>query len=116
MLGLAALDSTATPCYDHDTARRWLMSALIAAMTPGELASRLAENLQSCSLRPELLELTPQALTALSNAGLLSAALWNWKMATSEISHENGALIATFSDGVRTQLANDRALKEAQYL
>lgn len=35
-------------------------------------------------------------------------------MATSEISHENSALIATFSDGVRTQLANGRALKEAQ--
>lgn len=31
-----------------------------------------------------------------------------------EISHENGALIATFSDGVRTQLANGQALKEAQ--
>ncbi len=54
------------------------------------------------SLRPELLELTPQALTALSMPVLLSAALRNWKNGNvPEISHENGSLIATFSDGVR---------------
>lgn len=48
VLGLAALDSTATPCYDHDTARALVnVGAQIAAMTPGELASWLAENLQS---------------------------------------------------------------------
>lgn len=44
------------------------------------------------SLRPELLELTPQALTALSNAGLLSAVLRNWKMATSRKSAMRTAL------------------------
>ncbi len=48
VLGLAALDSTATPCYDHDTAQALVnVGAQIAAMTPGELASWLAENLQS---------------------------------------------------------------------
>lgn len=48
VLGLAALDSTATPCYDRDTARALVnVGAQIAAMTPGELASWLAENLQS---------------------------------------------------------------------
>ncbi len=33
------------------------------------------------SLRPELLELTPQALTALSNAGFVKRALRNWRLA-----------------------------------
>ncbi len=48
VLGLAALDSSATPCYDHDTAQALVnVGAQIAAMTPGELASWLAENLQS---------------------------------------------------------------------
>lgn len=48
VLGLAALDSTATPCYDRDTAQALVnVGAQIAAMTPGELASWLAENLQS---------------------------------------------------------------------
>ncbi len=44
VLGLAALDSTATPCYDRDTAQALVnVGAQIAAMTPGELASWLAE-------------------------------------------------------------------------
>lgn len=61
------------------------------------------------SLRPELLELTPQALTALSNAGFVKRSLKELENGNvPEISHENGALIATFSDGVRTQLANSR--------
>lgn len=48
LLGLAALDSTATPCYDHEMAQALVNAgAQIAAMTPGELASWLAENLQS---------------------------------------------------------------------
>lgn len=48
VLGLAALDSTATPCYDRDMAQALVnVGAQIAAMTPGELASWLAENLQS---------------------------------------------------------------------
>ncbi|NYY76950.1 hypothetical protein DMI62_19265, partial [Escherichia coli] len=47
VLGLAALDSTTTPCYDRDMAQALVnVGAQIAAMTPGELAS-LAENLQS---------------------------------------------------------------------
>lgn len=67
------------------------------------------------SLRPELLELTPQALTALSNAGFVKRSLKELENGNvPEISHENGALIATFSDGVRTQLANGQALKEAR--
>lgn len=67
------------------------------------------------SLRPELLELTPQALTALSNAGFVKRSLKELENGNvPEISHENSALIATFSDGVRTQLANSQALKEAQ--
>ncbi|NUC25818.1 SWIM zinc finger family protein, partial [Escherichia coli] len=67
------------------------------------------------SLRPELLELTPQALTALSNAGFVKRSLKELENGNvPEICHENGALIATFSDGVRTRLANSQALKEAQ--
>lgn len=66
------------------------------------------------SLRPELLELTPQALTALSNAGFVKRSLKELENGNvPEISHENGALIATFSDGIRTQLASGQALKEA---
>ncbi|CAI6177929.1 hypothetical protein DJICPGNB_09315 [Escherichia coli] len=46
VLGLAALDSTATPCYDRDMAQALVnVGAQIAAMTPGELASCGAENL-----------------------------------------------------------------------
>ncbi len=116
VLGLAALDSTATPCYDRDTAQALVnVGAQIAAMTPGELASSLCgESSVMNSLRPELLELTPQALTALSNAGFVKRSLGTENGNVPEISHENGALIATFSDGVRTQLANGQALKEAQ--
>ncbi|MEC9495504.1 MULTISPECIES: SWIM zinc finger family protein [Escherichia] len=67
------------------------------------------------SLRPELLELTPQALTALSNAGFVKRSLKELENGNvPDISHENGALIATFSDGIRTQLASGQALKEAQ--
>ncbi|HEP1062443.1 TPA: VWA domain-containing protein [Klebsiella aerogenes] len=48
VLGLAALDSNAFPSYDHDTAQALVnVGAQIAAMTPGELAAWLAENLQS---------------------------------------------------------------------
>lgn len=47
------------------------VGAQIAAMTPGELASWAGgEFTIMMPLRPELLEPTPQALTALSNAGL----------------------------------------------
>ncbi|MBY7301965.1 SWIM zinc finger family protein [Escherichia marmotae] len=67
------------------------------------------------SLRPELLELTPQALTALSNAGFVKRSLKELENGNiPEISHESGTLIATFSDGTRSQLANGQALKEAQ--
>ncbi|MBA7934792.1 VWA domain-containing protein [Klebsiella sp. RHBSTW-00215] len=48
VLGLAALDNTASPCYDHEMAQSLVnVGAQIAAMTPGELAAWLAENLQS---------------------------------------------------------------------
>lgn len=48
VLGLAALDNTATPQYDRDMARMLVNAgAQIAAMTPGELAAWLAEVLDS---------------------------------------------------------------------
>ncbi|HHU0327216.1 TPA: vWA domain-containing protein [Klebsiella aerogenes] len=48
VLGLAALDSHASPSYDRDTAQALVdVGARIAVMTPGELAAWLAENLQS---------------------------------------------------------------------
>ena len=44
VLGLAALDSKADPCYDRDTAARLVdAGAHVGAMTPGELAAWLAE-------------------------------------------------------------------------
>lgn len=67
------------------------------------------------ALHPELLELTPQALTALSNAGFVKRSLKELENGNiPQISHENGMLIATFSDGTRSQLASCQALKEAQ--
>ncbi|MBY7217390.1 SWIM zinc finger family protein [Escherichia marmotae] len=67
------------------------------------------------ALHPELLELTPQALTALSNAGFVKRSLKELENGNiPQISHENGTLIATFSDGTRSQLASGQALKEAQ--
>ncbi|AXU95050.1 MAG TPA: VWA domain-containing protein [Erwinia persicina] len=48
VLGLAALDNKAAPSYDREMAQRLVNAgAQIAAMTPGELAAWLAENLQS---------------------------------------------------------------------
>jgi len=47
VLGLAALDSTATPTYDHEMAARLVKAgAQIGAMTPGQLAGWLAEKVQ----------------------------------------------------------------------
>ena len=44
VLGLAALDSTANPCYDREMAQRLVNAgAHIGAMTPGELAVWLAQ-------------------------------------------------------------------------
>lgn len=46
-LGLAALDSSANPCYSRETAEAMVNAgAHIAAMTPGELAAWLAEKMQ----------------------------------------------------------------------
>lgn len=46
VLGLAALDSKADPCYDRDTAARLVKAgAHVGAMTPGELAAWLAEKI-----------------------------------------------------------------------
>lgn len=48
VLGLAALDAEARPAYDHDTAADLVRAgARVAAMTPGELAAWLAEQLQA---------------------------------------------------------------------
>ncbi len=47
VLGLAALDREADPMYDHDTARALVNEgAQVAAMTPGELAVWLAEQVR----------------------------------------------------------------------
>lgn len=46
-LGLAALDEQANPTYDHETARRLVqMGWHVAAMTPGELATWVAEKVR----------------------------------------------------------------------
>lgn len=66
-------------------------------------------------LRPELLELTPQALIALSNAGLVKRSqkeLDNGNVPELSLD-DNGTLTAVFSDGTRTRLEKDRALKES---
>lgn len=48
VLGLAALDSNAKPCYDHAMAARLVAAgAEVGAMTPGHLASWLAEKIRS---------------------------------------------------------------------
>lgn len=68
----------------------------------------------SAPVRNELLELTPQALTALSNAGFV-------KRSQKEIAAGNlplfsdagGVLTAQFSDGTLTRLNEGQALKEA---
>jgi Mg-chelatase subunit ChlD len=47
LLGLAALDEKANPTYDHDLAARLVqMGAQVGAMTPGELATWVAEKVQ----------------------------------------------------------------------
>ncbi|KQV42923.1 MULTISPECIES: VWA domain-containing protein [unclassified Duganella] len=48
VLGLAALDSSADPCYDKDMAARLVREgAHVGAMTPGQLAAWLAEKVRS---------------------------------------------------------------------
>lgn len=47
LLGLAALDENANPTYDHELAARLVhMGAHVGAMTPGELATWVAEKVQ----------------------------------------------------------------------
>jgi Mg-chelatase subunit ChlD len=47
LLGLAALDETADPCYDRDLAARLVaMGAHVGAMTPGELAEWVAQKVR----------------------------------------------------------------------
>jgi len=47
LLGLAALDSDAKPCYDHATAATLAgLGAHVGAMTPGELAAWVAEKVR----------------------------------------------------------------------
>jgi hypothetical protein len=47
LLGLAALDSRANPCYDHDTAGKMVqLGAHVGAMTPGELAEWVAQKVK----------------------------------------------------------------------
>jgi hypothetical protein len=48
VLGLAALDQDASPAYDHDCARRLVEAgAHVGAMTPGELATWIAEKVRA---------------------------------------------------------------------
>ena len=48
VLGLAALDATAKPVFDHDTAQRLVNAgAQVGAMTPGQLATWLAQQVQA---------------------------------------------------------------------
>lgn len=68
----------------------------------------------SAILRKELLELTPQALTALSNAGFVKRS--QKEIAAGNLpsfTDENGVLTATFSDGILTTLSQGQALKDA---
>ena len=47
LLGLAALDSKADPCYDRETAARLVaLGGHVAAMTPGELAEWVAQKVR----------------------------------------------------------------------
>jgi Mg-chelatase subunit ChlD len=47
LLGLAALDGNANPCYDRDLAQKLVnVGAHVAAMTPGELAQWVAEKVR----------------------------------------------------------------------
>ena len=47
LLGLAALDGTANPCYDQNTAQKMVnLGAEVGAMTPGELAAWVAEKVR----------------------------------------------------------------------
>lgn len=66
-------------------------------------------------LRSELLELTPQALIALSNAGFVKRS--QKEIAAGNLpsfSDKDGVLTAQFSDGIQTRLSQGQALKEAQ--
>lgn len=67
------------------------------------------------SLRHDLLELTPEALTALANAGFVKRAqkdLAAGQVPRLEVS-DDGAVTAQFEDGVRTHLAPGRTLRDA---
>lgn len=66
-------------------------------------------------LRPELLELTQQALMALSNAGFVKRSIKELDSGNiPELEQDDaGTLTALFNDGIRTRLAKDQALKES---
>lgn len=67
------------------------------------------------SLRQDLLELTPEALTALANAGFVKRAQKDVAaglLPRLEVSDE-GAVTAHFEEGVRTHLAPGRTLRDA---
>lgn len=66
-------------------------------------------------VRAELLELTPQALTALSNAGFVKRSLKELDAGNiPELTQQSdGTLSAHFSDGVHTRLAQGQSLKQA---
>ncbi|WP_455814751.1 SWIM zinc finger family protein [Pseudomonas graminis] len=68
----------------------------------------------SVTVRSELLELTPQALIALSNAGFVKRS--QKEIAAGNLpsfSDKDGVLTAQFSDGIQTRLSQGQALKEA---
>lgn len=68
------------------------------------------------NLRNDLLELTPEALTALANAGFVKRAqkdLAAGQLPRLEVA-DDGAITAHFDDGSRTHLAPGRTLRDAQ--
>ncbi|TCW79745.1 hypothetical protein C5O80_29775 [Burkholderia sp. SRS-46] len=70
----------------------------------------------SAAIRTDLLELTPEALTALANAGFVKRAQKD--VAAGLLPRletgEDGAVHAVFDDGVRTSLPPGRTLRDAQ--
>ena len=73
VLGLAALDEEANPAYDRELAQRLAdAGAHVGAMTPGR-AGGLRRRARG-PMRTDLLALTPDALAALTNRGLVKRA------------------------------------------
>ena len=68
------------------------------------------------ALRGDLLELTPEALTALANAGFVKRAQKDVAAGLLPVleTADDGTVSARFDDGVRTSLPPGRTLRDAQ--